>query len=72
MRFLEACKKENVKICIDSDAHYCEDIGELSAAMEIVSKVGYPQDLIVNTNLEYIIDRVNKNHPKAPKIDINI
>ncbi len=72
VRFLEACKKENVKICIDSDAHYCEDIGELSAAMEIVNKVGYPQDLIVNTNLEYIIDRVNKNHPKAPKIDINI
>lgn len=72
VNLLKACKKENVKISLDSDAHYCDEIGELSVAMEIVKKVGYPQDLIVNTNLEYIIDRVNKNHPKAPKIDINI
>lgn len=72
LRFAEACKKENVKISVNSDAHYCEEIGELSIALEIIEKVGYPVDLIINTNLEYIIDRVNKNHPKAPKINIDM
>ena len=72
VNLLKACKKENVKISTNSDAHYCEEIGEIGAAMSIINEVGYPEDLIVNTNFEYIIDRVNKNHPKAPKINTDI
>ncbi|MCC8191955.1 MAG: PHP domain-containing protein [Ruminococcus sp.] len=68
--FFKACKKENVRISLDSDAHYCESIGELSICREIVKEVGYPEELIINTDFDYIINRVNNNHPKAQKIII--
>lgn len=68
VRLFNACKKEGVKIAVDSDAHYCERIGDFSLVYEILDEVKYPENLIISTNFDYIIDRANRNHPQAPKI----
>lgn len=70
VRLFEACKKEGVKIAVDSDAHYCERIGDFSAVCEILNEVKYPEELIISTDFDYIINRVNQNHPSAPKIEM--
>lgn len=72
VRLFNECKSEGVKIAIDSDAHYCERIGDFSAVLDVLKEVKYPEELIISTDLDYIITRANKNHPSAPKIDNSI
>lgn len=67
---LKECKKNNVKLSLDSDAHYCDGIGVVNTAAQLVKEAGYPKELIINNNYEYIVSRVNENHPNAPKIDM--
>jgi len=49
-RLLDECYKHNVYIIINSDAHIHTDIGETKEAFELVKSLGYPEELIANTN----------------------
>ncbi|NLX63558.1 MAG: phosphatase [Clostridiaceae bacterium] len=49
-RLLNECYKQNVYIIINSDAHIHTDIGKTDEALELVKSLGYPEELIANTN----------------------
>lgn len=55
---LEECYKDNVYIIINSDAHVHTDIGQSDEAMEIIRKLGFPKELIANTSLERLKQRL--------------
>lgn len=52
---IELCKKYEVPVIINSDAHICYDVGSYELAYDLLMKHNYPLDLILNFNEELIL-----------------
>jgi len=46
------CKKYEVPVTVSSDAHFATEIGNFTAALEMLYAIDFPQRLIVNRSLE--------------------
>ena len=46
------CKKHSVPIIINSDAHFCLQVGKFNAAIEMLESINFPEELIVNSSVE--------------------
>lgn len=46
------CKKFGTYISLGSDSHGREKVGDFSKSLEILRKLDFPEDLVVNTNLD--------------------
>lgn len=55
------------KIIVGSDSHYCETVGEFSAAVELLEKNQVLPEQILNTSLERVLLHLNRrtNHNKV-------
>lgn len=42
------CMRYDVRVCVDSDAHFAASVGQVSRAMEMLDEIGFPPELIVN------------------------
>lgn len=51
IEFARQCKKQDVRICVSSDAHFVTMIGEVSKAMELLTSIEFPSELILNLEL---------------------
>ena len=49
---LAACKKYQTEVIMGSDAHIDFDVGNHSASIEVVKQNNFPEELVVNTDLE--------------------
>ena len=45
------CKKHNVPIVVNSDAHFSSLVGNFNSALMLLKEVDFPEELIVNANL---------------------
>lgn len=45
---LELCKKQNVPVICNSDAHYMNDIGNIDHLSKVVDSADFPEELIIN------------------------
>jgi len=43
-------------VCLGSDAHVCFDVGNLEKAHEIIEKAGIPQDNVLNTSIDKVVN----------------
>ncbi len=50
--YLKLCKELEVPIILGTDSHYAPYIGDFSAIEDILEKIDFPEELIVNTSLE--------------------
>ena len=51
---LKLCKKYEVPVVVDSDSHFCENIGQVPNAMQIIDDLDFPEKLVMNTDWEKI------------------
>lgn len=49
---LEYCKKYQVPVILDSDAHCEADVGNHVRACSLLEEIGFPQELVVNDSLK--------------------
>lgn len=56
IKMLELCVKYNQPVIMDSDAHYMTAIADTQFTMPIVEEFGFPEELIVNTDLSKYYD----------------
>lgn len=52
---LEACEKYGTKVIVNSDAHFYTYIGAFDAAMDVISKSGFPMEKVINSSEERFI-----------------
>lgn len=45
------CAEYGVNVVINSDAHYCKNIGSCAAAIEMLEEIKFPEELIINTDV---------------------
>lgn len=50
--YLNLCKELKVPIIIGTDSHYAPHIGDFSFVEEVLEAVAFPEELIVNTDVE--------------------
>ena len=48
----ELCAKHNVRVSVSSDAHFDDMVGSVTPALQLLGKIGFPDDLVVNRSLE--------------------
>lgn len=58
MNLLEECEKHKIFIIVNSDSHIHYDIGEFDEALDMIKKIGYPKELIANTSVEKLKQRL--------------
>lgn len=49
---LNYCKKYQVPVVMDSDAHFDTLIGEFDMARELLTKLDFPEELVLNRSAE--------------------
>lgn len=50
------CKKHGTRVMVNSDAHAKDQIGLVAPALEMLESVGFPEELIVNGNMERLTE----------------
>lgn len=60
---IKACKKYEVPVVVNSDGHYCDLVGEVSNAEEMLRCFSFPEELIVNRSIERIYERIKAKRP---------
>lgn len=56
LTMLPLCRKYNVSVIVNSDAHCATDAGLHTSAMEILKETDFPEELVVNTSLKKLAD----------------
>lgn len=56
----EICMKHEVQITLGSDAHLDIYVGDFDAALEMLAKVDFPEEMIMNTSVEKLITYLEK------------
>ena len=57
---LNLCKKYQVPVVMDSDAHFDLLIGEFDLARELLTKLDFPEELVLNRSADAIKEYVNR------------
>lgn len=65
---LKLCKKYEVPVVFDSDAHYCDLIGVVDTAQKVASEVDFPTELVINADHDKLIDFIHRKHPEIESI----
>lgn len=61
---LTLCKRHDVRICVDSDAHVHTMVGDFTNAAALLQEVDFPPELIVNRTLESFLQYLQQNPKK--------
>ena len=68
-RIAQLCMRHDVRVCVDSDAHFAGNIGKVPKALEMLDEIGFPPELIVNLTFErfegYIREREARMHAQG-------
>ena len=57
---LNYCKKYQVPVVMDSDAHFDLLIGEFDLARALLTKLDFPEDLVLNRSVDAVKKYVNR------------
>lgn len=60
---VKACKKYEVFAAVDSDAHFCDRVGDVVNVESLLTELDFPQKLIVNRDFETVKERILKKRP---------
>ncbi len=55
-RIAALCKQHGVRVAVNSDAHYHEQVGKMENAVALLKEIEFPQELIVNSSRERFED----------------
>ncbi len=64
---IKLCKKFDVKICVNSDSHYCDYVGKFPLSLKLLKEVDFPQNLIINADFDVLKEYILKKRPCAFK-----
>ncbi|GHU54188.1 putative phosphatase [Clostridia bacterium] len=55
---IAACKKYEVSVCVNSDAHYCDHVGQFPVSLAMLED--FPKDLIFNADIDRVLERISR------------
>ncbi|MHB1394190.1 MAG: PHP domain-containing protein [Clostridia bacterium] len=64
-RIAAKAKEKGVKLVAGSDSHICYDVGKFNKVQEIFNEIAMPEELVINTDPQKLIDYLNKKGRKV-------
>lgn len=61
LEFLRLCKHYEVPVIMDSDAHFATEIATLDRSVSVLEEAEFPDELVMNYNLEMFKDYIKRN-----------
>lgn len=61
-------KKHKLLVAVNSDAHYCETVGENSDAVRVLKSAGISPDQILNTKTDKVLDYLDRISKKLQRL----
>lgn len=59
-QIIPLCKKYEVSVIVNTDAHFYESVGKVSRSMALLDEFDYPEELIINIDSQRCLDRINR------------
>lgn len=66
-RIADACRRHGALVVVDSDAHTCWDVGEFGPALDLLDSVGFPEERILNADLDRLERYLAARTGRAPR-----
>ena len=54
VEILEECRRKNVRIAVNSDAHFSRNIGRVCNSIKLLNEISFPEELVINTTVEKV------------------
>lgn len=51
-RIAQLCKKHGVPVIVNSDAHFCAQVGRVELALSLLEEIDFPEELVINSSVE--------------------
>ena len=67
IEMLKNCEQYGVNVAIGSDSHYHGAIGKFGEVISLMEEIGFPEELVVNTSAERLIEQLALRHPQLKK-----
>lgn len=64
IKMLGYCKTYEVPIVLGSDAHFYTEVGALQESIELLESIGFPEQLVLNTNPERLLEHIEQKRLK--------
>ncbi len=61
----QLCKKYEVPVVVSSDAHFCTQIGGVSASVALLEEIGFPEELILNADYDRFLEVIKKKSGRS-------
>ncbi|WP_411677387.1 phosphatase [Caproicibacter sp.] len=55
-RIMELCKKHDVPVIVNSDAHFSTQVGRFDRSLQLLREIDFPEELVVNSSIERFCD----------------
>ncbi len=66
--FAEAALAAGVPVAVNSDAHFASQVGRMEAALEVASRIGLPEERIINHTPERVLEHLLSRRER-PRLD---
>jgi len=61
------CAEYGVPVVVNSDAHYCGNIGLVDDAKRMLAEIKFPEELVLNADYDRFLNAVHKINGKLPE-----
>ena len=61
---IRICKKYEIPVVINTDAHFCTIIGDVTESLKLAEEIGLPEKLIVNADWDRLYAYIQSRHGK--------
>ena len=59
----KTCKKHGVSVIVNSDAHFCKQVGHCDLALQLLKEIDFPEELIINADADRFKTYLQKYTP---------
>lgn len=59
---LKICKKYDIPVVVNTDAHYCGLLGKTDTAQQLIEQTGFPKKLIFNAEIDRVLEHISAKH----------
>ena len=69
-RIISLCKRYHTRICVDSDAHFCSQVGDFPKSSRMLDELQFPKELVINADIRQLDDYLEERQRQKRKCTV--
>ena len=59
---IAVCKKYEIPVVVNTDAHFCKIVGDVTESEKLLDELDFPKELIINSDWDRLKERIERKH----------